>query len=61
LFLVPIIEGDLAVGVAAAQHGLASVLFHEEVIPEAEVGVVEVALLEVVLVNEFREFLSAWG
>lgn len=61
LCLISIIDCDLAVGVAGAQNGLALVQLHEETIPESEVRVVEVALLHVVSVYEFAEFLSTWS
>jgi hypothetical protein len=61
LWLVIIINLDFAVGVAGSEYGLAAVLLHEVVAAESEVRKVVVALLNVVHVHEFAEFLGCFA
>lgn len=61
LSLVTIINLGFAVCVGGSEDGHAAVLLQEEVVAESEVRVVVVALLNVVNVHEFAEFLGCFA
>lgn len=61
LGFVIIINGYFAICVAGSEYGLATILLHKVIASESKIRVVVVALLNVVHVHEFAEFLGCFA